>query len=138
VRSDDSCHNNYEGARRAADLRLRPTQRGDQKARNNRTVDTGLRREPRGDGKGHRERESDEADCDSGNQVEQKLVAIVVAQTEYRLRKPSFFEKGTRHLHIIAGAKAVRWAMDAQRSLLSNIYEAIFYENSVKRLKDRH
>jgi hypothetical protein len=34
-------------------------------------------------------------------------VAIVIAQTEYRLRKPPFFQESTHHFHIIAGVEAI-------------------------------
>jgi hypothetical protein len=74
-----------------ADLRLRSAEGGDQEARDNGALDAGLRRESRGNGKGHGQWEGDEADGDSGDHVEQKFVAIVIAQTEYRLRKPAFF-----------------------------------------------
>ena len=53
--------------------------------------EAGLRRESPGNGRGHGQRVSGGADGDFGDQVEQKFVTIVIAQTEYRLRKPAFF-----------------------------------------------
>ena len=80
--SGDDAGDDDEGAGRAADLRLRSAEGGDQEARDNGALDAGLRRESRGNGKGHGQWEGDEADGDSGDHVEQKFVAIVIAQTE--------------------------------------------------------
>jgi len=71
------------------DLGLRSTQRGDQKARHDRAVDSRLRRESGSDGKRHRQGQGHQADGDPGNQVVGKFVQGVTAQAKDGLRKPA-------------------------------------------------
>ena len=73
-------------------------------------------RESGGDGKGHGQRQGDQADGDAGDQIVEKFVGVVVAQTKDRLRKPTFFEESTRHFSImqqdIGGRKRIAKARE--------------------------
>src|SRR5262249_16388365 len=62
VFGNDSCHDYYERAGRAAYLGFRTAERRNQKTSNDGAIKAGLRREPRGNRESHRERKRDEAD----------------------------------------------------------------------------
>jgi hypothetical protein len=79
---DDAGDDDDEGAGGAADLGGRSAERGDQKAGDDGAVDSGLRREAGGDGKGHGQRKSDQAYGDSGDQIVQEFIQAVIAQAE--------------------------------------------------------
>ena len=82
VNGNDAGDYNYEGTGGPADLRSRSTQRGDQKASNDGTVNSGLRRKARGNRKSHGQRQGHQTNRDSGNQIAQKFIQAVMAQAE--------------------------------------------------------
>ena len=86
-----------EGAGGATNLSLRAAEQGDQKSGDHGAVNSSLGTEAGGDGKCHRQRQRDQADRDSGHQVVRKLVEVIAAQTEDRLRKPTLFKDSTFH-----------------------------------------
>lgn len=104
---DDAGNDYDERAGGSADLRFRAAEGGDEESGDDGAVDAGLRREAGGDGKRHGQRKCDEADRDSGDQVQQEFVAIAVAQAEDRLRKPIVTEESTHHFDIIALAQGI-------------------------------
>ena len=67
---------------------VEPPSSGDQKAGDDGAVNSGLRRQPGGDGERHGQRQGDQADGDAGDQVVQEFVQVVIAQAENRLRQP--------------------------------------------------
>ena len=69
VLGDDAGDHDDERAGGAADLDARSAERRDEEAGDDRAVDAGLRREARGDGECHRERQRDEADRDPGDEI---------------------------------------------------------------------
>src|SRR5579864_4053743 len=110
MRRDDAGNNNHKGPGRPADLGLRTSQQRDQKSGHDRTVDSRLRRQSRRNRERHGQRKSYQPHRDPGNQVSSKFVQVVVAKTEDRLRKPTFFQESTRHLTIMTtiGANTTR------------------------------
>ena len=92
MHGDDSRHHYHERARRSANLRSRPSQRGNQESCHDRTVNSRLRRESGRDGKCHGQRQRNQSDRHARNQVVQKLVQAVVAQAENRRGKPAIFQ----------------------------------------------
>ena len=89
---DNTGDDHYECARWAANLRARPSQQGNQEACNYCAVNSRLRRQSRGNGKRHSQRQGNQANGYSGYEVFQKLLRSVVAQTKDRLRKPALLE----------------------------------------------
>src|SRR5579859_724273 len=79
VFGDDSGYDHDKGARGAADLRFGAAEGGDEEAGYDGAVDSGLRRNAGGDGERHGERKRDKADRNAGDEVMEKLVAVVVA-----------------------------------------------------------
>ena len=126
MHGNNSSHHHDESASWPADLSLRAAQQRDKKAGNHRTVDSGLRREARGNRKGHGQRQGDQPNRYSGQQVMQEFVAGVPAQTKHRLRKPTFFEESKIHCIIIAATlppaitMSDRWAIDCSCPITVN------------------
>ena len=89
MHGDDPGDHDDESAGGSANLSLRSAQCRDQKAGDHRAVDAGLRRQSRCDGKGHGQRQGHQPDRDSGDDVFQKLVQTVVAQTDDGLGQPT-------------------------------------------------
>jgi hypothetical protein len=87
VGGDDARDYDHEGAGRAANLRFRSAQSGDQEAGDDSAVDASLRCQSGGDGEGHGKRQGDQADGNSGDQVEKEFVAVVLAEAKDGLRK---------------------------------------------------
>src|SRR5208282_839754 len=98
----------YKGPGRTSNLRGRSAQRGDQETGDHGTIDSGLRRQSRSNGKGHGQRKSNQADGNSGNQIAQKFIQTVMAQAKNRLGEPAFFKKcefhGKQRLLQVTGA----------------------------------
>ena len=109
VQAGDAVLRDYPGndhdecASGAADLNPRSAERRDDEAGDDRAVDAGLRREARGDRKGHGERQCDQSDRDAGDEILPEGHPVVVAKREDRLWQPGgqFAVRG-RHAMIIA------------------------------------
>ena len=69
VHGDNSGHDHDEGAGGPSDLRLRSTQRRNQKAGDHGAVNASLRREARRNGEGHCQRQSHQTNSDAGNYI---------------------------------------------------------------------
>ena len=108
VHRDDPRHHHHKRAGRPANLHLRSAQRRNQKSGDDRAVNSSLRRQPRSDGKRHRQRQCHQPHGDSSNQIQQKFVTVVVAKTQHRLRKPILTQESTRHFPIIAPPAEIR------------------------------
>jgi hypothetical protein len=65
----DACEDDDEGAGRPGDLHTAAAERGNQEARDNRGVEALLRLGARRDGKGHRQRQRDDADDHPGDDI---------------------------------------------------------------------
>jgi hypothetical protein len=99
---DDPGNHDYEGAGGSANLGFRAAEGGDQKSRDHRAVDTCLRSKSRCDSEGHGQRQCDQANRDSGDDVLQKLAQAVFAETDNRLGQPAFVQlwgNGGPHIH---------------------------------------
>ncbi len=97
VESDNAGDDDDEGSGGATDLGGRSAERGDEKAGDDRAVDSSLRREARSDGKGHGQRQGDQAYGDSGDQVAEEFIRVVIAQAEDGLGKPALLRKCEFH-----------------------------------------
>ena len=93
VQGDDTRDDDDKSSGRAADLGRRSSEQRDQKARDDRAVDSGLGRKPGGDRECHRQWQRYEADRDSGHQVVQEFVQVVIAQAEDGLREPALVKR---------------------------------------------
>ena len=89
VDGDDAGDDDDEGAGGSADLSPRAAEGRDQKSGDDGGVDSGLRSDAGGDGEGHGQRQSDEADGDAGDEIPPEFAQVVVAQANYRLRQPA-------------------------------------------------
>ena len=67
MHGDDAGDNNHEGAGGSADLDVGAAQRRDDKAANDRGIDSGLRRDAGGDSESHGQRQRHQADRDAGD-----------------------------------------------------------------------
>jgi hypothetical protein len=85
---DDARHNYDKRAGGAANLHERAAQCGDDKSGYDRGVEPGLRRDSGGNGKGHGQRQSDQANGDSCCKVTREFRKGVAAKGEHGLRKP--------------------------------------------------
>ena len=88
VPGDNPVHNDNERPGRSADLGGGTTQRGNQKACNDRRVKPGLRRDARSNCESHRERKRNQADGDSSHNVRCKFPAVVILEALNRFREP--------------------------------------------------
>ena len=88
VLGDDSGNDDDEGACGTANLRFGTAQSGDEEAGDDRAVDPGLWRYPRGDGEGHRQRQSNKAYSDAGDQIRKEFMPIVIAQEKNGFWEP--------------------------------------------------
>ena len=104
VHRDDAGHDDDEGASWSANLSFGAAQRGDQKAGDDGAVNAGLRRESGGNRKGHSQGQRHQSHGDAGDQIVDKFVGAVVAQTEDRLRKPTLVNENNRHFPIMRQA----------------------------------
>jgi len=104
-----------ERSGRSADLSFGSAQRGNQESGHDRAIDAGLRRQARGDGEGHRQRKGDKADCDSGNQIEQEFVAVIVTQAEDRFWKPAVVRENTSHCCIMSACEVRAYSRQVRR-----------------------
>ena len=77
VLRDDAGDDDDECACRSGDLHARTAQRRHDEAGHDRAVDAGLRRQARGDGERHRQRQRDQAHGDAGGHVGHQRVAVV-------------------------------------------------------------
>ncbi len=85
----DNAGNDYdECAGRPADLRFGAAESGHDESSDDGAIDSGLWGHAGGDGKGHGQRQRDQADGYSRNEVGQKFVAIVIAQQDYGFGQP--------------------------------------------------
>ncbi len=84
VAGNDAKDDDYECTSRAADLRAGAAEGGNQETSDDGTVDACLRRDARGDGESHGERQRDKTHGDSREQVSGKFVEVVIAQKDYR------------------------------------------------------
>src|SRR5260370_644018 len=85
----DNAGNDYdECAGRPADLRFGAAESGHDESSDDGAIDSGLWGHAGGDGKGHGQRQRDQADGYSRNEVGQKFVAIVIAQQDYVFGQP--------------------------------------------------
>ncbi len=82
---DDAGDDDDECAGGSADLGARAAQGGDEKTGDDGGVESGLRRDSRGDAKGHGERQRDQADGDAGKKVVQEHLPAVLAQRQDQL-----------------------------------------------------
>jgi hypothetical protein len=98
---DDSGHDDDESASGTANLVLRAAQQRDQEARDDGAVDARLWRQAGSNRERHRQRQGHQAHCDSGNQITQKFVERVIAQTKDRLRKPTLLGPSNSHSTIM-------------------------------------
>jgi hypothetical protein len=86
VDGDDAVHNGDEGAGRAADLHPRAAAGGGDEAGDDGGPDAGCRRRAGGDGKGHGQRQGEDADRDAGGEILAELRAVVGRQAVQQLR----------------------------------------------------
>src|SRR5260370_30789626 len=101
MRGHDGSDHNNKGASWPTDLRFRATQQGNKETRYDGAVNTRLRCEAGGDGKGHSQRQSDQSHGDASHQIVRTLLQAVVAQTEDTLGQPLVSERKT-HRGIIS------------------------------------
>jgi hypothetical protein len=80
VAGQDAEDDDDEGAGGAADLIAGAAEGGDGESRDDSGVEAGFGRRSGGDGEGHRERKSDEADGNAGGEVCGEFLGAVVAQ----------------------------------------------------------
>jgi hypothetical protein len=85
VALDDAVDDDDEGARRAADLHVRPAERRDQEAADDRGEDALLRLHARCDRERHRERKRDDADRHAGAGIGEEPAAVVAGD---RIEQP--------------------------------------------------
>ena len=88
VLGDNAGNHHDERAGGAADLRFGAAETGNDEARDDGAVDSGLRGYAGGDGEGHGERQGNQADGYAGNDVGKKFVAVIVAQQDYGFGQP--------------------------------------------------
>jgi hypothetical protein len=89
VYGDDSRDYDHERTGGAANLGFRSAQGGDQKASDDSAVDARLRCESGGDGERHGQRQRHQADGNSGDDVVQEFVPVIVPQAEDGLGQPA-------------------------------------------------
>ena len=84
-----------KGRRRAADLEAAAAQQRDQKAADDRRIETAVRRRAASDGDGHGEGQGDDGDREPGEGISPELGEVVAfAQDRYQLRREELNEAG--------------------------------------------
>jgi hypothetical protein len=100
VRGNNPGNHDDEGAGGPANLSLGSAEGGDQEAGYHGAVNAGLRSEARCNRKCHCQRQGNQPDRNSGDEVFKEFVQTVIAQTDYGLRQPTVvqvLENGGRH-----------------------------------------
>ena len=86
---DDAGHDDDEGACWAANLHARPSQGGDEEARDDSGVNAGLGLDAGSDTEGHRQRQRDQAYSDAGDEVSREIVPRVATQAQEKFWGPA-------------------------------------------------
>ena len=89
MHGDNPGNHDHEGAGGSANLGFRSAERRDQKAGDYGAVDAGLRRESGSNRESHGQRQCDQTDRDSSDDVFQKLAQTVFAEADNRLGQPT-------------------------------------------------
>ena len=104
MNSNDARHHDHERSGRPANLRLRSAQCGDKESRDDGAIDARLRSKSRGNSERHGQRQRDQTDRHSRDQIKQKLVAIVIAQAQNGFRQPALAKESNFHVRIMRPA----------------------------------